>query len=410
MKGFDLMRRVSSTFSIALTAVLVPALTDGAAAQAPQVVAHTVDVSRRQATLGLELSDGRTVTIAMSRGVLRINDRPAGTYATGGALENSWRSLLEEAAGLSTAGLRARMTAWKVDDLAGPDVQIKQQIDQAFRQMPAAGPETRSATGIPPRPDAPPPPDLGDLGDQVGATVARAVATAEQAGRAAAGPRLPTGTRASRGVGGVGNNVAGLVGMFVALACIAFGLVSFAPRQLEAVADTVHRSFLRSFFAGLFAQPLLVPALGMLVAGLVLTILGIIVVPVAVVAFALAVAVGMVGGYIALARALGEVLLKRRQADRDYSAGTAPYRASVLGLGALLAIWAPFAVLSWVPLVGWILLWCAIVFTWVMATAGFGATILSRAGIRRSFVRPGIPGGYGWTASVLASRALKELE
>jgi hypothetical protein len=219
---------------------------------------------------------------------------------------------------------------------------------------------------------------------------------------------------ASRSLGDVSNNVAGLFGMVVALACIAFGLVSFAPAQFEAVSDTVRRSFIRSFFTGLFAQPLLLPALGMLTVGLVLTIVGIIAVPIAIIGFVLAVGLGVVGGYLALARAFGEILLRRRGGDGSFATGTTPYKASVVGLIGLLSIWAPFALLSWVPVVSWVLLWCAIVFTWIMATAGFGATILSRGGLRRSYVRPELPGFSGefsWTGEMEAHRAaMKELE
>ena len=406
------MRRVSSSFTLVLAAAAAP---PGVMAQTPapnpQIVAHTVDVSSRQATLGLELADGNEVRISLARGVLRINGQEAGRYNVGGPLETSWRSLLDEAASLSTAGLRTRMAAWKVDGLGGGDTQIKRQIDLAFQGLRAVNREALEAD-----PNLVPPPvrDRFQTRVRVNEDISRAVARAtEAATRRAIDASLPdAGAPGSPGLGDVSNNIAGLIGMLVALSCIAFGLVSFAPRQFEAVTDTVRRSFLRSFFAGLFAQPLLVPVLGMLTVGLVLTIVGIIAVPVAIIAFVLAVATGFVGGYVALARAFGEVLLKRRGTG-DFASGTTPYKASVVGLVGLLTIWAPFVLLSWVPVVNWILLWCAIVFTWIMATAGFGATILSRGGLRHSFVRPALPdlsGEFSWTGEVEAARAMKELE
>jgi hypothetical protein len=63
-------------------------------------------------------------------------------------------------------------------------------------------------------------------------------------------------------------------------------------------------------------------------------------------------------------------------------------------------IWAPFALLGWIPGVGVALLWAAILFTWVMATAGLGATILSRAGLRGTFgrqVTPQLSGELSWS-------------
>lgn len=408
------MRRVSSSFTLALAALAAPPLSGVAntqtSAQAPEVVAHTVDVSSRQATLGLELSDGRQLRISMARGFVRVNDREIGKTLAGSPLEVSWRALLDDAASLSTPELRTRFAAWSVAGLTGADVEIKRQIDQAIRNMPTAGRDALFQTRT--RAFSAPESAAERIGDQIRDNVARAVAGAVE-------ERVPGDfdvniSTASRGVGAVGNNLAGLLGMFVALSCIAFGLVSFAPRQFEAVSDTIRRSFIRSFFAGLFAQPLLVPVLGMMTVGLVLTVVGIIVAPVVIAAFVVAVAVGMVGGYVALARAFGEVLLRRRGADAGLPTGTAPYRASVVGLMGLLAIWAPFALLSWMPVVGWILLWCAVVFTWIMATAGFGATILSRAGIRQSFVRPELPGfsdEFSWTGEMAAHRAaMKELE
>jgi len=198
----------------------------------------------------------------------------------------------------------------------------------------------------------------------------------------------------------VGPNLAGLVGAFVALASIAFGLLSFAPRQLDLVAGTVQTSFVRSFFAGLFSQPLILPALATLVVGLILTVVGIVVVPVAIAAFALALVLAVIGGYIAAARALGELYVRRRLAQGAFVGGDTPYRAILLGLLGLLAIWTPFAVLGWVPVAGTVLLWTAIVFTWFMATVGLGATILSRAGLRGTFgrqVTPAMSGEISWS-------------
>src|ERR1041384_543880 len=140
------MHRVSSSFAIALVAAAPPPLAGTSGAQAPartkgpQVVAHTVDVSKRQATLGLELADGGKVRITLARGVLRVNDREAGRYSPGGALEESWRSLLNDAASLPTADLRTRMAGWKVAGLSGADLAVKQQIDAAFTRLPAIAP------------------------------------------------------------------------------------------------------------------------------------------------------------------------------------------------------------------------------------------------------------------------------
>ena len=72
-----------------------------------------------------------------------------------------------------------------------------------------------------------------------------------------------------------GTSIASLIGMFIALSCIGFGFTFFAPRQLDVVADTVSDSFGKSFFAGLFATPLVPAAFVTMLIGLVLTVVGI---------------------------------------------------------------------------------------------------------------------------------------
>jgi hypothetical protein len=418
------MRHVNAATLIVLAAVPAGALS----AQAPQIVAHTVDMSSRQATLGLELSDGGTVRITLGRGLVRINEGEAGRYEVGGALEKAWRELLDQAAGLPTAELRSRLSAWQVAGLTGRDLALKQGIDRTIRTLPAGPPQP---LGDPPRIETitpPQPPGASGFADRVREDVAQeieqaladrqesvaaAVIAAQSAAITARAAQFGVRPAPARSIASVSTNFAGLLGVFVALACIAFGLVSFAPRQLEAVSDTINRSFVRSFFAGFFAQPLLLPVLGMIVVGLVLTVVGIVVLPVALVAFILAVATGLVGGYVAAAGSLGETVLRRRAAQGGLSFGITPYRSILVGLVGLLAIWTPFAAFAWVPVAGWILLAVAIVFTWIMATAGFGATILSRAGLRTTFARPGIPsfsGEYPWSTGELAAPRSREAE
>ena len=130
----------------------------------------------------------------------------------------------------------------------------------------------------------------------------------------------------------------------------------------------------------LFAQPLLLPALVTLTIGLVLTVVGVLVIPVAIIGFVLAVAAAFVGGYLAVARIVGEIYVHRRGQAGQYTSGWATYRYLVYGVVGLLLIWAPAILLRWVPAAGTILMITALVFTWAMATTGFGAVILSKGG------------------------------
>ncbi len=177
------------------------------------------------------------------------------------------------------------------------------------------------------------------------------------------------------------------LGAFVGLAFMGIGLMFFAPRQLEAVADTVWHSFGRSFLAGLFAQPLLLPLLALLVVGLAITIVGILVVPFAVAAFVAAVLLSAVGGYLAVARTVGEIYLRRRMAKGLRVTGWLTYRYLFYGLLGVLMIWVPPVFFGRIPVAGTIMTVSAALLTWILVTAGFGATLVSRGGIRGTVVR-----------------------
>jgi hypothetical protein len=362
-----------------LTAAAGQPARTGKVAQGPTVVAHTADVTRGRATLELQLTNADVVTITLQGGEIRINGETAGTYEPGGKLETEWRSFLDSAGSLNSGDVA--LAARKMPGgLTGVDAVALKSITTAVTTLKAVPAGTVVTAPTPPAPPAEPRVRFGRNRDNPDPTIE---------------PAAPRSTFV-----GVGASVAGLFGAFVALASIAFGLVSFAPRQLNVISDTVQQSFVRSFFAGLFAQPLLLPALGVLIVALVLTIVGILVVPVAIIAFGLAVAAAVVGGYIAAARALGEVYLRRKMAQGILVSADPVFRSIVIGLGGLLMIWAPFALLGWIPGVGIALLWAAILFTWVMATAGLGATILSRAGLRGTFgrqVTPQLSGELSWS-------------
>ena len=107
--------------------------------------------------------------------------------------------------------------------------------------------------------------------------------------------------------------------------------------------------------------------------------------PFAVVVYALLVIVGAVGGYLAVAHAMGETYTRRRLALGAMIGSPNSYRYLLVGLGALAAFWAAWSVFGWVPVAGDLIRGAAILVTWLLATAGFGAALLSRAGIRENF-------------------------
>ena len=178
---------------------------------------------------------------------------------------------------------------------------------------------------------------------------------------------------------------AGVVGVFLTLGALGFGLVMFGRQNLEVVSDTVSHSFGRAFVTGLLGQILLLPTFGMLVVGLILSVAGILLLPFAVAVYALLVVVGVVGGYLAVAHAMGETYVRRRMALGSIMGSPNSYRYLLIGLGALAAFWLAWAVFGWVPVAGNLIRGAAFLVTWLLGTAGFGAALLSRAGIRENF-------------------------
>jgi hypothetical protein len=190
---------------------------------------------------------------------------------------------------------------------------------------------------------------------------------------------------------GVGRNVAGVVAVFFTLLALGVGLVTFARPSLDVVSDTASHSFGRSFITGLIGQILVLPTFGMLVVGLVLSVAGILLLPFAVVVFVLLVILGVVGGYLAVAHAIGETYTRRRMARGTTIASANSYRYLLAGLLGLFTLWGAWALFGWVPVAGEMVRAAAVLVTWLVGTVGFGAALLSRAGARGNFAGRLIP-------------------
>lgn len=183
----------------------------------------------------------------------------------------------------------------------------------------------------------------------------------------------------------MGRAAAGVLGVFLTLMMVGVGLVLFARPPLEVVSDTVIHSFSRSFLVGLLGQVLVLPTFGMLVVGLVLSVAGILLVPFAVIVFALLLVVAVLGGFLAIAHAMGETLTRRQLARGASIASANSYRYVTVGLAGVMALWLCWVFFGWVPVAGTLVLTTAILVTWLLATVGFGASLLSRAGLKEHF-------------------------
>ena len=350
-----------------------------------RVVAHSSVVSRRGTTLTFELSDGNTIKVSLVAGEVRVNDREVARYERGGKLEAAWQTLVSKASHMDPAEMLGAVKNWKMSGLSESGLRTLDKMMAPFAQLAPAPVAEPVAPAQPLRVaeislDALDEALAGELAGLEQLEGLDLEALRRQIREELIAPRTSAFSQ-------FGTSVASLLAAFIGLGAMGFGLAFFGPRQLEIVADTVRQSFWRSFVTGLVAQPLIFPLLGALILGLILTVIGVLVVPFAIAGFIVATALAVVAGYLAVARSVGEVYLRRRMAQGLKVGGWLSYRYIVYGLVALLAIWVPAVLFGWVPVAGEIAAVSAVMLTWMIATAGFGAMILSRGGIRGTFTR-----------------------
>jgi hypothetical protein len=166
------------------------------------------------------------------------------------------------------------------------------------------------------------------------------------------------------------------LGWLAILAAIGVVVVLFARSNLEGVADAIERNFSRAFVVGIAAELALLPALLVLIVVLLLIpIIGWAVLPFAVIGLLVAVAGAVALGFLAMAQVTGEALMRRVQRG---PAGLE--RVVFAGLAAYMSLWIASALLAWSGPAGGVMRIVALLLTWVAATVGFGATLVSRGG------------------------------
>jgi hypothetical protein len=171
-----------------------------------------------------------------------------------------------------------------------------------------------------------------------------------------------------------------VIAWFALFTLIGLGVMVFAEGNLDGVVIALERGFARSFWLGLAGQVVFLPALLVLVVALTITVIGILLIPFAVVAYVIAAAGLVTLGFLAVARLTGGVFAS----DRGTTSKRGVHlRALAIGLVAYLGIWMLSALFAWNPMIGAILRGIAFAITWVAATVGLGAALASRAGTQR---------------------------
>jgi hypothetical protein len=170
-----------------------------------------------------------------------------------------------------------------------------------------------------------------------------------------------------------------VLGWLAILLVIGIGVLTFAEPTLSPVVEALHHRFGRAFWYGLVAQLAAIPALLVIVLALALTVVGILLIPFAIVAYAVALAGVLTLGFLAVARLTGAAISRSaRSGATSPPARGASLRALVIGLALYLSLWLAAAAFTWSPLVGSILRAAALAVTWVAVTLGLGAIIASR--------------------------------
>jgi hypothetical protein len=186
--------------------------------------------------------------------------------------------------------------------------------------------------------------------------------------------QLPATTRST------GDHVALTLGWAAIVLIVGIGVLVFGGKTLDSVAVAVDEHFGRAFVTGLGATLAIAPALALLVVGLVLTLLGILLVPFAIVAYVLAVTGLITLGFLAAVRITGQSLARKRRAG--LSERGAALQALVVGVVFYMGLWLVAALLTSAPAAAAVARVIAFALTWAAATVGLGATILTRAGTR----------------------------
>ena len=171
-----------------------------------------------------------------------------------------------------------------------------------------------------------------------------------------------------------------VMGWLVLMVILGFGVMVLAEERLRIVTETIEGRFGKSVLAGLLAEVSFVPALVIVPVLLVITIVGIVIAPFAVLAIIVLGAGLATLGFLAMARVAGQAMT--RQAAPATMRGI-EMRSMLAGLCLFFGLWFLAALLGWVPVVGSILHALAVVVTWAAATVGLGAAVISRGGSRR---------------------------
>ena len=183
-------------------------------------------------------------------------------------------------------------------------------------------------------------------------------------------PAAPTGTFASL------KRTAAWFGILILLA---IGVLTNAGDAMQRVTTALNAGFGRNVTVGLLAQMALLPVLVTICLLLCLTLLGILLVPFAIVAYVIAVLGLIVLGGLGAVQMVGKGVAGRRAGQTERGMRL---QSLVTGMLLLSIPWLAAAALTSSPAASAALRTIAIGITWIAITAGLGAALRTRGGTR----------------------------
>lgn len=378
-----------------LAALSVPGPARAQDATARRIVSSEISVSRREATLKLELAGGQKLDLEFRDDHVYSNGRDLGEATRGGRLDQSWRALLNQAIDAPTDALARMLVDWEP-----PEGELASHIDALLEAGLTGAPVPVEAV-VEAQAAAPGSAAAGLLDAQASDSVDRLVERISELEQLVERledsrvheVRIDPPERDSRGFAPlryIGRGLAGILSILVTFAVL-FGIgvatIFFGGRRyIEAVADTARHSTLRSLLVGLAATFLVIPAFILGIIALAISIVGIPALLVWIPLFPVATALAVLLGYLGVAHAGGEALAERRFYVNDWFQRGNSYYFLMTGLGLLMALFIAAQVVSmagpWLGFFRGALTALGVVVTWAALSVGFGAVLLSRGGTR----------------------------
>lgn len=370
---------IASTLAVAAITGRAHAQDAEAAASQGAVQSAEVSLARNDATLRLELADGRTLDVVLRDGRVLLNGDAVGEAQRGGALDRAWRELLQGAMDASADALPAMLVDWNA-----PSGSVGERLDAALEALfdASAAVDVTAEAEAQAADVAASAQRAADRQEDSIRRLNREIRDLRMAEAARARPRGPFRS-ISEGIGSLMELLITYTVLFgIGLAVIFFG----GRRYVEGVADTARHATVRSFLVGLAGACLTIPAFVLGIIALAISIVGIPALLAWVPLYPVAVVMSILLGYLGVAHAAGESLAERRFYTSDWFRRGNSYYFLLTGLGVLLGLFIASSVVQmagpWLGFFRGLFHVLGVLVTLVAAFIGFGAVLISRAGTR----------------------------